>query len=100
MLSVLRFLAAYRLKVQPHVDVEAAPPCLGHFEGWVLACAERVLVGVEDFELHFVEPGCEGGVARRLPHVDGPALCVVVGDVFGARGVAEGGEGDGFGADY
>ena len=46
-----------------------------------------------------VEPGGEGGVAFGLPHVYGPALGVVFGNAFGARGVAEGRELDGFGAD-
>jgi hypothetical protein len=98
MLPVLRLLATDRLEMQPHIYREAAPSCFRDLERRIFACSEWILVRVEDFELDFVEPGCKGGVAFGLADVDGPALGVVVGDAFWARGVAERWEVEGLGS--
>jgi hypothetical protein len=91
-LSVLGFLAADGLEVESDVNVKATPACLCHFEGRVLACSKGVLVGIEYFELNFIEPGSNIRIAFGLPYVYSPALRVVVGNALGPRGVAEGRE--------
>jgi hypothetical protein len=52
---------------------------------------------VVDFELHFLEPAGDVGLAGRGAHVDAPAFGVV--DGGGGKAVF-GFEGPGFGADY
>lgn len=72
----LRLLGRFRHEVELDLDLELAPSCFGHFEGWGFDGAEGVGVGFVQLELHFAEP--VGDVlAVDATDIDGPSVGVV-----------------------